>query len=79
MIELLLNNSLSTVILEFDLIANAIASLGREDNVTLPSNVFNVISAKYVLSFMSTIQTSEIDAFKDSTISISRSCVCGLG
>ena len=48
--EFLLNSSLSTVILEFDLIASAIASLGLEDNVTLPSKVFNVISAKYVLS-----------------------------
>ena len=75
MIELLLNNSLSTVILESDLIANAMASLGLDDKVTFPSKVFNVISAKYVFSFISVIQTSEIDAFNDSTISIRRSCV----
>ena len=67
------------MIFEFDLIANAIASLGLEDKVTLPSIVLNVISAKYVLSLMSVIQTSDIEAFKDSIISISKSCVCGLG
>ena len=49
--EFWLNKLWFTVIFAFDLIARAIASLGLEDKVTSPSIVFNVISAKYVLSY----------------------------